>query len=128
MNNMVKAMVAIMVMLLTASAAFAVSEKANNLAQTYTQKNRVAATYQHELSISSNDFCLAQRFGHTDWTYSNYIYTMQSEKMLRSCLFDSQSSFFLTRTLAWYVGSTYAQSLSPRWYPSIPIAQRRLII
>lgn len=121
-------MVIVVVMLLTASAAVAIPDKANFQPEGDVQKKCAVTTSEHQLSISSNDFCYAQRFGHTDWVHTSYIATMQYEQMLRSCLFDSQSAGLLTQTLLWYVRSTYVGALSQRWHPSIPIAHRKLII
>lgn len=51
----------------------------------------------------------------------------QSNKLIRSAIFDSAQVIVLSR-LAWVTQSAYYLTSSPLWLPSIPIAHRKLII
>lgn len=81
-----------------------------------------------ELSFTANDFDSAHQFGKPESIQSIVAHPLQAEKLIRSTIFDHDRTSELTRTLTWYVRSTYFASLSPLWCPSIPIAHRRLII
>ena len=128
MNYIIKTVAIIMVMLSTALVVCSVS------CDTYVQVESCVSTKLLKTnssdcpSISANDFCFAQRFGNADSIQSVYIYTIRHDKLLRTCIFDHYSTSVLTRTLTWYIHSTYHLTLSPKWCPSIPIAQRRLTI
>lgn len=52
----------------------------------------------------------------------------QSEKTVRDNNIAYYSIGILTNKLTFYVGSIYRFTLPPLWCPSIPIAQRRLLI
>lgn len=81
-----------------------------------------------ELFITANDFHVAQQYGKPESIQSIVAHSLQAEKLIRSAIFDHDRVTELTRTLTWYVRSTYFASLSPLWCPSIPIAHRKLII
>jgi hypothetical protein len=81
-----------------------------------------------ELFITANDFDVAQQYGKPESIQSIVTHPLQAEKLIRNAIFDHDRITELTRTLTWYVRSTYFASLSPLWCPSIPIAHRRLII
>jgi hypothetical protein len=81
-----------------------------------------------ELAFTANDFEAAHQFGKPESIQSIVAHPLQAEKLIRSAIFDHDCISELTRTLTWYVRSTYFASLSPLWCPSITIAHRRLII
>ena len=78
--------------------------------------------------VSSNDFSLTHKNGKGENIQHTFVHTLQSEKLLRGCIFDREKILLLTQTLVWFTHSTYQVSLPPVWHPSIPIAHRRLII
>jgi hypothetical protein len=80
------------------------------------------------LVMSVNDFNVAHQAASSESVFEIPILPFQKEKVLRSRIFDYAITFLLTITLTWFVRPTYLTSLSPTWYPSIPIAYRRLII
>jgi hypothetical protein len=93
-----------------------------------TQHKSISWRTVKELSISSNDFCFSHQFANCESIQNIQLYTLQSEKLLRSSIFDYDITRFLTLTQTWFVLSPYRLSLSPKWCPSIHIAHRRLVI
>ncbi len=80
------------------------------------------------LVISVNDFNVAHQSASSESVLEVPILPFQTEKLLRSNIFDYAITFLLTLTLTWFVRPAYFTTLSPTWYPSIPIAFRRIII
>ncbi len=92
------------------------------------QQKGIDAQVSKELSISSNDFSFSHQFANSESIQHIQLYTLQSEKLLRSSIFDYEITNSLTLTQTWFVHSAYRLSLSPKWCPSIHIAHRKLII
>jgi len=81
-----------------------------------------------EISISSNDFAVAHQSAKYEAVHQFLLNTLQSEKLIRASIFDFNIITFLTHILTLFTLSTYLIGLSPKWNPSIYIAQSRLVI
>lgn len=79
-------------------------------------------------SISANNFDLAHQYGNTEKGQNILPYSLQSQKLIRTSIFDLERIVLLSMTLIWFVHSAYVSGLSPFWRPSIPIAHRKLVI
>src|SRR5688572_18116557 len=63
-----------------------------------------------ELFITANDFDVAQQYGKPESIQSIVTHPLQAEKLIRNAIFDHDRITELTRTLTWYVRSTYFAS------------------
>jgi hypothetical protein len=90
--------------------------------------NRLQESHHLDLHFTVAARTVAHPCEKNEWLQLSGFQSLQSYKLLRSCVFMIERSIVLSCRLAWFTTSEYKIALSLLWDPSIPIAHRKLII
>jgi len=81
-----------------------------------------------ELSITSSDLALSYPCAKNENVDLTFCFSLHSDRLIRSSVFDENQIEILTEKLAWFTSPAYYTTLATLWRPSILIAQGKLTI